>query len=108
MTDVNVHALVREIAKHLDANVAIKPEWTHGAYIETPAYRLWCRRDTRGRRLEVLLSHWKDGRGGWQPSHKGITCGLDRGAEAIAKDITRRLLPTCADLTDRTCKGGAK
>ena len=113
---------LREISKALGGVVLGKEDIDHGAEIMTPQYTLWFSLDTYRKKLNVSFTfpRYQDARGEFRSittqdiltyeertTHSiktSITCAYDKGAQAIAKNVARRLVPQAIELTERAKK----
>jgi hypothetical protein len=96
-----VHDVVRDIATHLDGWEMPAPDYDHGAHLIGPGgARMWVRLGTYGGETGRLLftAGTPDGAdysaGDWHgiDSHE-MTAGADRDPAAIAREVTRKLIP---------------
>jgi hypothetical protein len=111
-----------EIAKALGGTVEFKESIDHGATVVTAQYSLWFAVDTYRKKLNISFTFpsYQDASGNWQrlstqdlltyeERNSGsvttsIGCAYNKGAQAIAKDVARRLVPQCVELTQRAQK----
>lgn len=99
---------MQEIAALLNGTLDHSPENDHGAHICTPDGRLWCDVHWRTKRLHVSISFSGCDVTLSEVTRRGdtgetsITCSTAKSADAIARDIKRRLIPHLIELSGRT------